>query len=209
MGRRHPWARATRAGRPIQGGRRIQISAKRSLYQDAQRAGLNDHGSHLPRHHRFCDAAATGSCRPIRHQDRRPHAACPHDRRRQIEISEMSTPERYLIWSFEHRAWWGPGRVGSPPRHTGPGSTRPKKPTRSATRRTAPRSRISWCRHHRKARSKPTWPQTGEPALPRPSSTRTIRARSARYICPFGTVSIRMLENAEADVSSIDLRAFF
>ena len=24
----------------------------------------------------------------------------------------MSTPERYLIWSFEHRAWWGPGRVG-------------------------------------------------------------------------------------------------
>ena len=24
----------------------------------------------------------------------------------------MSPPERYLIWSFEHRAWWGPGRVG-------------------------------------------------------------------------------------------------
>ena len=24
----------------------------------------------------------------------------------------MSPPERYLIWSFEHRAWWGQGRVG-------------------------------------------------------------------------------------------------
>ena len=24
----------------------------------------------------------------------------------------MSPPERYLIWSFEHRAWWGPVRVG-------------------------------------------------------------------------------------------------
>jgi hypothetical protein len=24
----------------------------------------------------------------------------------------MSTPERYLIWSFEHRAWWGPRRLG-------------------------------------------------------------------------------------------------
>ena len=24
----------------------------------------------------------------------------------------MSPTERYLIWSFEHRAWWGRGRVG-------------------------------------------------------------------------------------------------
>ena len=36
----------------------------------------------------------------------------PHGQRRPIEISEMSPPERYLIWSFEHRAWRGPGRVG-------------------------------------------------------------------------------------------------
>ena len=43
----------------------------------------------------------------------------------------MSPPERYLIWSFEHRVWWGPGRVGyTTATHTGPASTLSKKPTR-------------------------------------------------------------------------------
>ena len=47
---------------------------------------IDVHGSHLPGHHRLRAAAAPRRGRPVRHQDRGPHAPRPHGRDRRVEI---------------------------------------------------------------------------------------------------------------------------
>ena len=45
---------------------------------------VDDHGPHLPCHHRLSDTAGARRGRPVRHQDRRPHDPRPNDRCRTI-----------------------------------------------------------------------------------------------------------------------------
>ena len=104
----------------------------------------------------------------------------------------MSTPERYLIWSFEHRAWWGPGRVGctTATHRAGIYTAEEANEICDEANRTAVEDFMVPAPS--RSQIEPIWAQTGQTALPQPSSTRTNSQRQALAChepCPLTSLS--------------------
>ena len=105
----------------------------------------------------------------------------------------MSTPERYLIRSFEHRAWWGPGRVGYTTATHRAGIYAAEEANEICNE--ANRSAIEDFMVPAPSQSQlsiPTWPKTGQPVLPQPASTRTISSAKRSTISEGARRRIRM-----------------